>query len=512
MLTKYLPYISLALAVWLTFCPDAREYLPEIRITPRGKERRQELNPVERLELFAEWSRLQAELSRRDAGPGRDFAEWKPASVPDAAPVNADHGRFRPETPGFRSPGPDRAVRQTLAPVDELSLVPANPPMKVTPENSRFKPVKTKLYDPPERPAPPPVRPAGGDRLFHSLKQARLTPAAHSAGEAMAAMPVTTECEEEFMPLSAVSRRGRAVPFYAAAPYPELPAKGIYVWGDGKVVRESQTEYDNAHNPYRQSGAVYSLGIKKDWSVDSVIGASVDVVDTTVKSRVVGDFRENDINGFILKAHYDGTFLGKYPISLTGFYGRFDHKGAGQVYRQDIAETWREDDHRSELYGGSARIGLPLLVGNGFRVLPELGVEYKELHGRGYTYSQGDTSVIVPEVTSKSFTMPLTVTVRKDFLHPWGVFTPHVKAGYVKEFDESAIGVRTFNSSSIIIGNDGKYHHEMAFNTAYDKFYQVGAGFTARTVGGWEVAADYQRRFVRDWHDDMFTFELGRNF
>ncbi len=508
MLAKSLPYLSLALAVWLTFCPDARDYLPEIRITPRTKETRREMNPIDRLELFAEWSRLQAEYSRETAGPDRVITGLEPRRI---AAFRDDHIPA-PENPQSRlsEAGPDS--RLVAAPVEELSLVPASPVMKVTPENSRFKPVKTTRYDPPVRSAPPPVQPVRGDQLFISMKQARRHSPGFSSDAAMAALSVEAECDDEYVPLSAVPRRGRAVPFYAASPYPELPAKGVYVWGDGKIVRESLSEFDYMHTPYRQNKTVYSLGIKKDWSVDSVIGASVDIVDSTVKSRAVGDYRENDINGFVLNAHYDGTLFGKYPVSLKGFYGRFDTEGSGSVYRRDAVDVWREEKHRSELYGGSARIGIPLVTKNDFRILPEVCVEYQELHGREYTYAVGGTANHVPEVTTKSLAVPLTVTVRKDYLHPWGVFTPYLKGGLVKEFDDSSIGVRTFNASSIVADYDDAYRQVMDFTTSYDKFYQVGAGFTARTVGGWEVAADYQRRFIRDWHDDSFTLELGRNF
>ncbi len=508
MLAKSLPYISLSLAVWLTFCPDARNYLPEIRITPRTKEKRREMNPVERLELFAEWSRLHAEYSRETPSPARVGAGQEPGLT--AALMN-DH-RLTPEKPEPRLAEVVPDNRLAAAPVEELSLVPASPAMKVTPENSRFKPVKTTRYDPPVRPAAPPVQTVRGDQLFSSMKQARLKTPGFSSDAAMAALSVEAECEDEYIPLSAVPRRGRAVPFYAASPYPELPAKGIYVWADGEIARESLSTFDYMHNPYRQNKTVYSVGIKKDWSVDSIIGASVDVVDSTVKARAVGDYRETDINGFVLNAHYDGTLFGKYPVSLKGFYGRFDNEGSGSVYRLDTVDVWREEKHRSELYGGSARIGLPLVAGNDFRILPEVGVEYQELHGREYTYAVGGTSTHVPEVTTKSLAVPLTVTVRKDYLHPWGVFTPYLKGGLVKEFDDSSIGVRTYNASSIVADYDNAYRQVMDFTTSYDKFYQVGAGFTARTVGGWEVAADYQRRFIRDWHDDSFTLELGRNF
>ncbi|MCC8167320.1 MAG: autotransporter outer membrane beta-barrel domain-containing protein [Planctomycetes bacterium] len=508
MLAKSLPYLSLALAVWLTFCPDAREYIPEIRITPRTKDRGREMSPVERMELFAEWSRLQAEYARETAGLPNGAGE----RLSGIASAGSGESRFLPENPvrELRDAGAgDRLVPPS---VEELSLVPAAPPMRVTPENSRFKPVKTKRYEPPARPAPPPVQPARGDQLFNSMKQARLQGNGYASDAAMAAMAVEVDCEDEYVPLSAVTRRGRVVPFYAAAPYPELPAKGIYLWADGAISRESQTTYDNFHNPYRQRKNVYSAGIKKDWSPDSILGASVDILDSTVKSRAVGDFRENDTDGFVVNAHYDGTFLGKYPISLKGFYGRFNHEGGGQIYRGDTVDTWREDKHKSDLYGGSARIGLPLILGNDIRILPEIGAEYAELRSREYSFSYGNESVDVPEITSKSLAVPLTVTVRKEFLHPWGVFTPHLKGGLVKEFDDTAIGVRTFNSSSTVDGFVGDWYREMKFQTLNDKYYQIGAGFTARTVGGWEVVADYQRRFVRDWHDDTFTLELGRNF
>lgn len=121
----------------------------------------------------------------------------------------------------------------------------------------------------------------------------------------------------------------------------------------------------------------------------------------------------------------------------------------------------------------------------------------------------------MPSHDSSSLSIPLTVTLRRDFLQCWGLVTPRLGAGMIAELDDKALALRGFNSSAAT-----RIFYDAPTSTAstpvYDEgqkwLWQAGVGVDIKTVGGWEIAADYQRYWSSRYSNDVFKLELGRCF
>lgn len=308
--------------------------------------------------------------------------------------------------------------------------------------------------------------------------------------------------------------------FIPTSDYPELPAKGITVWGESESFSERQRVREYGQSIYNQKGKRYTLGITQDWSIDSVIGASLDIHDATVKSRYDADFRKNEVTGYVANANYYGTYLGRYPVEAKAFYGWFEHEGSGSFSRPGTAlvHPWKEKKHRSTLYGVSAKAGLPLLFLDNLKVLPELGIDYRRLTTKAYraSYSVDDTMVAdVPEMRSTSLNIPFTVTMKKDFPQAWGIVTPRLACGATLELDDSAGGLAVWNSASASRPDVDGATMEMgpiAFDPAHKVIMNVSVGVDVKTIGDWRLSADFERRWAGKYGRDSFNLELGRCF
>lgn len=308
--------------------------------------------------------------------------------------------------------------------------------------------------------------------------------------------------------------------FIPTSDYPELPDKGITVWGRSESFSERQRLRDHGQSVYSQKDKIYTLGIRQDWSIDSVIGASLDIHDAEVKSRHDADFRRNNITGYVANANYHGTFQGRYPVEAKAFYGWFEHNGKGSFSRPDsqLVYPWREKKHRSTLHGFSGKAGLPLLFLENLKVLPELGVDYRRLTTKAYRAAiseDGSITTDVPEMRSTSLRIPFSVTVKKDFPQVWGIVTPRLACGAIVELDDSAGGLATWNSSSasrVEVDSGTMEVTPIAFDPAHKTIMNVSVGMDIKTVGGWQLSADFERRWAAKYSRDAFKLELGRCF
>ncbi len=311
--------------------------------------------------------------------------------------------------------------------------------------------------------------------------------------------------------------------YFAAPPFPELPARGVKFWGGAEAFRENQDPWESGQNVYRQDRQTYSVGVTKDWTIDSTLGLSAEWLESKVQSRQPDDYRENKLSGYRLNAHYRGTCMAQLPFSATAFYGRVDDEGSGYTTSSDgvggyFQENWLEPRHRTQIYGFSGKIGAPLLWGNDFKVLPEIGVDYCRVqtdpHSYSYYDSPGGTDYggTMEGVTSKSLRVPMTVSVKKDYAQCWGIFSPKIVTGAVREFEDSAIGARVLNAASASKIAPMGATQKIEFQPSQKLFYHFGAGVELRTVGGWEVFADYLHHWSDEWRKDEFKLKLGRNF
>ena len=313
---------------------------------------------------------------------------------------------------------------------------------------------------------------------------------------------------------------GALPPMAVSSTYNELPPRGVYAWGAMERFSEEQRLREEARSLYKHDGALYSAGLKYDWSIDTVLGLSVDLIDSTVKSKHVYDTRKNDITGYRLNLHYDGLLREKYLVSATGFFGSYETKGSGRIGLISpmgvVTHAWREGRHDSDMYGFSGRFGVPLIWGDDIKILNEIGVDYKRLRSKGFGAEvEGLSSITMPSVNSTSLSIPLLTTVKRDFMQCWGLITPRLNTGMTFELDDGAVGVRTLNAPAASLYYDPVtwFHASGIQNDDSQKmFFQLGVGVDIKTVGGWELSADYERHMAEKYSRNRFRLELGRCF
>ncbi len=294
----------------------------------------------------------------------------------------------------------------------------------------------------------------------------------------------------------------------------DLPAKGIYAWVDGEAATARMKKSRDGTNAFDVDQKGYTLGMKYDWSVDSVLGVSVSRLEADVESRRADDTRRNTVRGTVFSGHYDGYLYGKYPLALTASYGRLDTDGGGSVggYR------WREAERQSDYYALTARFGVPLIFRNRLKLLTEIGVDYRKLSTGGYDYTVDGVRFAAPGVSSESLRIPIDFTVRWDRPYAWGFLTTYAGCGLAVELNDSATGIRAWNASSASADRfaPGPGPVPMVTTLGYDPWKSVigtvALGVEARTVGGWDLRADYRRTMASGFAENRFSLEVGRCF
>lgn len=319
----------------------------------------------------------------------------------------------------------------------------------------------------------------------------------------------------------AMMARGRSAVPLAAPSYPEFPDKGIRLTAQMLSFNAKQKPRDLGMGFYKTNGNRYQLSFLYDCSIDSSLGVSLSYLDTDVKS-LHNDFRvKNTVTGYEASADYDGFLMGKFPMRGSAFYGRADTKTDGHIMAGGFGVptplAWHEDRHRSTLYGFSGRIGVPLLYGDDIKFMPELGFHYAQLRSRSYDVAVANAAapLRMPSQRSSTFTIPLTATVKRDFLHCWGLITPKITGGIVRELSDKAAAFNGYNGSAATrMYYDGPTG--IASEPGYDKAakwsWHVGVGVDVKTVGGWEVSADYRRNWSEKYGGNEFKLELARCF
>lgn len=306
--------------------------------------------------------------------------------------------------------------------------------------------------------------------------------------------------------------------------YPELPPKGIVLRAEGSRFREEQqlreTGRSAGNSVYNHKGALYSVSAEYDWSADSIVGVRFGMLDSTLQSLYDGDSRENRMEAYRANALYRGNLFGVYPVSAEAFYGWADHEGTGRAGSPDgtFDVPWKENPHKSTMYGFSLKAGLPLLFLNSLKVLPEAGVRYAKLTTKGYSVNISDGFPVpldIPQRTSTSIAVPVGVTAKMDFPRTWGIFTPRAGLGVEFEFDETATGVHTMHAAAASRVNPDPINFTVSPtepDPAHRFFAGINLGLDLKTVGGWEVAAEYRRKWVESYIRDDFSLEIGRCF
>ena len=353
---------------------------------------------------------------------------------------------------------------------------------------------------------------------FTLVKNTRLAPRSGKSSEnayASMALPAESSSEMESVPA------GDLPPLLVQTRPSRPPARGVRTWASGEMTRAQQDVSVDTTAAYRMTGRKYSLGLDYDWSVDTVLGASVDMLDYRVKSGHQYDSRKTDIDGYAANVSLDTVMFDSYLLGLKGFYGKLDNEGDGYIGAWDdngaSTSPWHEYKHQSHIYGLSGNVRVPMLFW-GYRAVVDVGVDYKHIKTGPYSYwveMAGSRASQGKKYSSTSLAIPFAFSLEKDFFNSCGLITSRLGAGYTYETSDTAAGVRAMNAISAV----PIYYESTQFRGAPYPFYSVqkglyhvNLGLDVKTAGGWNVSVDYRRDFGSEYYKDNLRLELGRSF
>ncbi len=290
------------------------------------------------------------------------------------------------------------------------------------------------------------------------------------------------------------------------------PPKGLMLFGRGKYYTEKQqSDWKSGHDSnYDLKNSMFGLGFMQDWSVNSTVGLAVDIMNAQVDAKAPGDMRRNNVRGWLLEGNLKTAVADKYPVDVSALFGRLRHDGEGTWGEY----AWKEDEHKSMLYGVTGQIGVPLVFGDDIKLSPSAGFQLLALQSEAYqastTQGQDRQSYSVGEQTSKSLAVPINIDVKKEYPLCYGMFTPQLNLGLIKEFSDSAMALRAFNSAAASTFLPGAGISPI--DPSQSLFYKAGLGLELSTFGGWRIRADYAHYFASKYSNDTFRAEVSRCF
>ncbi len=290
------------------------------------------------------------------------------------------------------------------------------------------------------------------------------------------------------------------------------PPKGLMLFGRGKYYTERQEPNwkSGLNSYYSLKNSMFGLGFMQDWSVNSTVGLAADIMNAEVKAEGPADARKNSIRGWLLEGNLKTAVADKYPVDVSALFGRLRHEGEGTWGDY----TWQEGEHKSMIYGVTGKVGVPLVFGDDIKLAPGVGFQFLALQSEAYqattTLNQAKEVYSVGEQTSKSLAVPINIEMKKEIPLCYGMFTPQLNLGLIKEFSDSAMGVRAFNSASASAFAPGVGIG--AIDPSQSLFYKAGLGLDLSTFGGWRIRADYAHYFASKYSNNTFRAEVSRCF
>lgn len=283
-------------------------------------------------------------------------------------------------------------------------------------------------------------------------------------------------------------------PYYVPdAIYPAVRPKGIKV--DVRGSYSSDKKSDDGWSHYTQKTTTYGVGLRKDWSVNAIVGVGLDMVDAKVESETFP--AKTDISGYVANVNLQTALWDLFPLDFAVRYGRFENDGEYEGYT--------EKKHTSTLYGASAQVRIPYLTPYSSRVQFGFGLTYDKLNTKSHL-AVGPDEVAIPKMSSESMVMPISVYTDKDYALCYGVLTPSMILAYHWEFSESGLGVRNYNAMA------AKNHPTMETVNSPSGYVQFGVGLKLATHGGWRAEAGYDYFLASDYRRHNFKLELAKCF
>ena len=473
--------------------------------------------------------RRKADLSERvlfSAANARQGTAAFPSPRPSGFEENGDAEapQFFASFPAVESGKRNAPAADAASAVVPLAIVPEMLATTPAPHAEEYAPDRASLAIAPKLPKARtrrrsaqsgPLTNADGFTLIKNTRLASRSGKSSENAYASMALPAESYNEMESVP------SGDLPPLLVQTGSLRPPARGVRTWASGEMARAQQDLSVDTTAAYRLTGQKYSLGLDYDWSVDTVLGASVDMLDYRVKSGHQYDSRKTDIDGYAANVSLDTVMFDSYLLGLKGFYGKLDNEGDGYIGAWDdngkSTSPWREFKHRSHIYGLSGNVRVPMLFW-GYRAVIDAGVDYKHIKTDPYSYwveMAGDAPSRGKKFSSSSLAIPVAFSLEKDFFNSCGLITSRLGVGYTYETSDTAAGVRAMNALSAVpvYYESTRFHGEpYPFYSVQKGFYHVNLGFDVKTTGGWNVSVDYRRDFGSEYYKDNLKLELGRSF
>ena len=331
---------------------------------------------------------------------------------------------------------------------------------------------------------------------------------------------------------SSASALGSLAPwdyFPGAAQAPEKPGLGLRTWTAASFHHErAKPAGADRHGHYRQRGSAWQLGLDYDFTLNSVLRASLEISRQRVESIYPGDDRKSDLNVRTVGLGGDWLLGERTLLSGKAFYGWAGSRSSGAVslrrydaiggtYYEERAD-WRESGGDSVFYGFSAKATWPISCGQSVKILPEIGLEFVrvrsparsvELFANGFLLRRMD----MPR-QSYYLNIPSTVRTRRDYLNGWGLLSPHLDLGLVLELGKSKNAAKTFNAGSAWALESKDFG--LPSNLRNDSSARIGVlfglGLDAAWNNGWEVRANLNVKWNSGQYRNDLRLEAGKCF
>ncbi len=275
------------------------------------------------------------------------------------------------------------------------------------------------------------------------------------------------------------------------------------------------TEY----SAFDLSGMEYGVGLRRDMSINTIAGLSINRMDYQVKGTGYADARKNDISGWLAEASVSTAVrlpvIWDTPFLLEGLvgYGSLKTKGSG-TYRE---LSWREREHDASLL----RLNGTVTANQQYKeifVETSLGFELTRISSDAYTAHWGHTPVefSVRKKTSTSVSVPFRLTAWQDFSFGWGTAIVRLLTGAVYDFGNGGTAAYAFNASAG--GMASPDIRTRSLQLQYDPRgaeFEAGAGLDLWANRGWYCRANYLARFsgsLNQINENRFSLELGACF
>ena len=207
-------------------------------------------------------------------------------------------------------------------------------------------------------------------------------------------------------------------------------------------------------------------------------------------------------------AVFGGTRVGNVFADVSLGYSRTWNRAERNVVFPGFATLKHNADYGQDVWTGRVSFGYVGEVGNGVRIIPELGLD--ALHARSGTIREKGAAASLNLAASGYTSLELPVSIRVDKPFHFGkctIATPYLAAAWIPELN----GRKPSASGSFVsIPSAGSFTSEMRLPGRTRG--RVSAGLRLDTGGRVSLGVDYSLDFARSYRTHTFSASFGLGF